>query len=205
MNRQNLEVLLTRTPKLNHSMILYHGSMISSEVIYPLSINVGTRLTSARNSSFWTPNFYYAILIIVGRFINEITEPASNTYICDIPGNLIFYDQKYDEKIRRGLKNKTVFVHMIYYPVKKLGAGNSREQLEYSIDTPVKPLQIYPITYADYQSMLRPVPSEWYPEQQKHIMQKYDSENYNLLQKSIFYDMNEMKMRKRHIRKLEEL
>lgn len=201
----HIETLLLRKRIPVGTLTLYHGTTVKTKTIKPLSINVGTKLSSVRKSSFWTPDFHYAVKHIIGRYIYEgIYEHTGNNnleYILHPTLPKIFLNQALMKDLQNYLRDKKVYIYQTIQPVKNLGAGHTKEQLEYSIDMEVVPNKIVELGFANIYTYLEPQDSEQFKITQKKIIELYNSQSYDWLQRTFFYDLAEMKRRKREINK----
>lgn len=134
-------------------MTLYHFSLMDLDVIKPVSINVGTKLSKVRYSSFWSKDKSYAYMWALLCFIfNEINlenlEGAvsftlNKFFIEKYPLNDKLKKKTTEEIILQGFekwkqKNPYFYIYTVKVPTKLVGRG-MYDIPEYTIDQDIKP------------------------------------------------------------------
>lgn len=145
-----LETLLTTNP-LEKEITVYHGSTEKVNIIYPKSINYGTKLSKERASSFWSPDYDFVRWFAFGKLINKLgyrTYRGSN-------GNYLVRPSDYNDIIKK-LKNEKLYIYEKTIPKEYLGIGHSRYE-EYTVDLPVKPDKVYTETYTKFKDLIKSI------------------------------------------------
>ena len=164
------------TNLINHtlakSMRLYHGSDKDLKFISANSLNMGTRISRRRYSSFWTDNFDYAMVWSLDLLAYRI----GLYYMHDIENNkFIIEDVHYIVKktgerkhaydiLMYVLKENPTYVYSAEIPMKYIGRGQV-PIAEYTVDAQVTPDQKTKIT----------------PEMAKKIVMVMDTDKFDVL------------------------
>ena len=150
INETRLETLLTTNP-LKKEITVYHGSIEKVNIIYPKSINYGTKLSKERASSFWCPSYEFVRWFAFGKLINKL---GYRTYR-GINGNYLVRPSDYDDIIKK-LKGGKLYIYEKTIPKEYLGIGHSRYE-EYTVDLPVKPDKVYTETYTKFKDLIKSI------------------------------------------------
>lgn len=147
---------------LARTMTLYHGSLKDLDTIKPCSINMGTRLSKVRLSSFWAKDKDNCIIWAAMIIFSNIGMP----YKVSLKDKKIYTldaDYKTTHKQVKSYKHASYWIEMAYnskpifiytlndVPLKKIGHGQVNVD-EYTLDEEVKPNKKEKVTF----STLRP-------------------------------------------------
>ena len=144
---------------IKKTMTLYHGSNKDLSTIKPLSVNMGTRLSKIRMSSFWAKDPEYCILW-AGMFIfHHLSFPyrvsLKDKKIYTIDTNYANKDKDANkfkhasEWLKEYYKTEPLYLYTLKnVPVKKIGRGQINAD-EYTIDEEVTPTNKKQITWED--------------------------------------------------------
>ena len=152
---ESLETFLTTNP-FEKEITLYHGSSGKYDMIKPLRINVGTRLSNPRNSSFWGTDYEWCKIYALQKLLSENgCDSLLNTVmksICpkdDVDDDLIAKESD-KNKIDKILRSEQIYLYTKKMPKKYLGIGHNASYPEFSIDFPVKPDNVEVLGYKDF-------------------------------------------------------
>ena len=152
---ESLETFLTTNP-FEKEVTLYHGSTGKYDVIKPLRINVGTRVSNPRNSSFWGTDYKWCKVYALQKLLSENgCVSLLNTVmksICpkdDVDDDLIAKESD-KNKIDKILRSGQIYLYTKKMPKKYLGIGHNASYPEFSIDFPVKPDNVEILSYKDF-------------------------------------------------------
>ena len=171
---ENLETRITKPiSNFQKYVTLYHGTdhRISSKIIDPAygRINVGTRLSSPRYSTWWTKDpffpFYYCCnivntnLLYKNGYIPKDTKinllnmfELTKRYICADGDNKIIYINKILEKdFIKDLNKNPGYIYKVTVPWKLVGRGHDITLDEYTLDIPVRAEEIV----VDYKTLIK--------------------------------------------------
>ena len=140
---------------LSRSMYLYHASYLKLNIIKPTSLNMGTRLSTRRMSSFWTSSLEYSLVWVLDWVcaaigIDTIHDiERKKMYFPDIRGRLRTDNpsgefKHISEIIKETLRKKPLYIHGAEIPMKYIGRGQVPID-EYSVDISVTPDKIIEI------------------------------------------------------------
>lgn len=174
------------TKGFNKNITLYHGSPIKLTRIDAKSINLGTRISAPRTSSFWTGNKDAAAI------------RGLNAWMCDniyefytamdafenIAENVIYVNKSEYDALRKKIKNCTIYVHEVTVPTKYVGRGHDPVLKEYTLDIPVFPRRVYTYTNIDLIKFIKPVNEDELAEARK------TKNKTSIMDKLLYDDMN---------------
>ena len=155
---ESLETFLTTNP-LEKTVTLYHGSTGKYDVIKPLRLNVGTKLSNPRNSSFWGTDPHWCKAYALQKLISENgCEALLNTVMKTIyPKDKIKEDIicKESEKssVEQTLRTGKIYIYSKTMEKKYLGIGHNAFYPEYSVDFDVKPDNVEELKYRDFKDI----------------------------------------------------
>ena len=155
---ESLETFLTTNP-LEKTVTLYHGSIGKFDVIKPLRLNVGTKLSNPRNSSFWGTDPHWCKAYALQKLISENScEALLNTVMKAIyPKDKIKEDIicKESEKssVEQALRTGKIYLYSKTMEKKYLGIGHNACYPEYSVDFDVKPDNVEELKYIDFKDI----------------------------------------------------
>ena len=155
---ESLETFLTTNP-LEKTVTLYHGSTGKYDVIKPLRLNVGTKLSNPRNSSFWGTDPHWCKAYALQKLISENgCEALLNTVMKTIyPKDKIKEDIicKESEKssVEQTLRTGKIYLYSKTMEKKYLGIGHNTYYPEYSVDFDVKPDNVEELKYRDFKGI----------------------------------------------------
>lgn len=155
---ESLETFLTTNP-LEKTVTLYHGSIGKFDVIKPLRLNVGTKLSNPRNSSFWGTDPHWCKAYALQKLISENScEALLNTVMKAIyPKDKIKEDIicKESEKssVEQALRTGKIYLYSKTMEKKYLGIGHNACYPEYSVDFDVKPDSVEELKYRDFKDI----------------------------------------------------
>ena len=142
--------ILDRT--LTKSMYLYHASYLKLNTIKPTSLNMGTRLSGKRLSSFWTSSLEHSIIWALDwlgvRFDMDVVHDIERkkAYFPDVDGrkNGETEFRHISELMIESLNKNPVYVYGAEIPMKLIGRGQVPID-EYTVDVPVVPDRVIEI------------------------------------------------------------
>lgn len=134
---------------LAKSMYLYHASYLKLNTIKPTSLNMGTRLSRKRLSSFWTNSLEHSIMWALDwlgvRFDIDVIHDIERkkVYFPDVDGRKESDGKDTEFRhisklITESLVHKPVYVYGAEIPMKHIGRGQVPID-EYTVDVPVVP------------------------------------------------------------------
>lgn len=143
---ETLEHFFGARPKTERGgmVTLYHGTPHGDLLeIKPVSLNVGTRLSKPRTSSFWSDDPDIAACMGVWSFLASVEDPEAEVsvmYIDFKTKNIHLVDTEYkrvEEFLRR--RRITVTVYRATVPSRYVGKGHDPSLPEFTVDIVVKP------------------------------------------------------------------
>lgn len=140
---------------LAKSMYLYHASYLKLSTIKPTSLNMGTRLSRKRLSSFWTNSLEHSIMWALDwlgvRFDIDVIHDIERkkVYFPDVDGRKESDGKDAEFRhisklITESLVHKPVYVYGAEIPMKHIGRGQVPID-EYTVDIPVTPDRVIEI------------------------------------------------------------
>lgn len=155
---ESMETFLTTNP-FQKDITLYHGSTLDLDVIKPLKINTGTKISSPRYSSFWGTDRFWCIAYSIQSLLNKngvIT--ILNTVmreICkkDKVKEDLIAREKDKRLIEKILRHGEIYIYCKKMPKKYVGIGHNANYSEYSIDVPVRPDTKEVLRYNDFKDI----------------------------------------------------
>lgn len=164
-----VETRLTK-PFIGKEITLYTGSPKKLNIIDPVNsrinnpdkytkgINLGTRFSAPRYSSYWCDNdmhpkffaFHRELLQKVGDAYNITWLEVYNEHIRGAYNKEKFYMKKSEKSdILPILKSIKIYIHKVTVPTKIVGRGHHKIHDEYTLDIAVKPDDIYEVDWND--------------------------------------------------------
>lgn len=147
------------TKGFNKTVTLYHGSPVKLTRIDAKSINLGTRISAPRTSSFWSGNKDAAAIRGLNAWMcdNIYDFYTSLNAFESIAENALYVHKSEYDALCKKIKNCTIYVHEVTVPTKYVGRGHDPILKEYTLDIPVFPRRVYTYTYTDLVKFIRPV------------------------------------------------
>lgn len=156
ITNETIETSITK-PLLPKMVTLYHGSDKQLSSIKPVSVNVGTRLSKARKSSFWCLTKDTPILMAVEQYISDsINIHGILTPL--VPKNEIVYPKEYKDIILKSLKNMTIYVYKKDIEKKYVSRGHYIGIDEYTLDIEVTPDFVEEYNLSDVKDSIKFIP-----------------------------------------------
>nr|DAR24435.1 MAG TPA: cysteine peptidase [Caudoviricetes sp.] len=147
------------TKGFNKTITLYHGSPVKLTRIDAKSINLGTRISAPRTSSFWTGNKDAAAIRGLNAWMcdNIYEFYTSMDAFENIAENMVYVNKSEYDALCKKIKNCAIYVHEVIVPTKYVGRGHDPILKEYTLDIPVFPRRVYTYTYTDLIKFIKPV------------------------------------------------
>lgn len=171
-------------------LTLYHGSAEKFDIIKPMSINVGTRISNPRQSSFWTSNFDGAVLFAAEGVINKyrkLNNLEKITHAFDLKNMKMLIDRSRKNDVINILKRNPVYIYEKTMPSKYIGRGHNIGLHEYTLDVPVRPDKIHILYYDDIKNIefidIRIINDIL----AKHMSGKYDMYTASLMDRLLYH------------------
>ena len=143
---ESLEFMLSKhVTTVNGNVTLFHGSPKNDlTTIFPLSRNVGTRLSKPRTSSFWAGDPQTATIMGMWRLLayivpNFMSSDCHIKWYIDFSIGRLCVARTSSKELFNILKDKSITVYVATVPAKHVGRGHDLEVGEYSVDVAVKP------------------------------------------------------------------
>jgi len=174
LNETPLETRLTDIrSNFEKEVTLYHGTdhRIPNKIVDPAygRINVGTRLSGPRYSTWWTKNpffpFYYCCSGIITNILYDRNYIEKGTkinllnmfeltkkYFCvDADNNVLYINKILKNDIMKNLNKNPGYIYKVTVPWKLVGRGHDVTLDEYTLDIPVQAEEIV----VDYKTLCR--------------------------------------------------
>lgn len=202
INRKNIEVMMVKHFNLNDYVDLYHGSMVKTDVIKPMSLNVGTRLTGVRSSSFWTDQRMYSIIHVIGRHLSLYQEEKHfrKRWFYLYHGEKVSVNERYKKEILKYLSDKKLYIYHIRTQYKNLSIGNSKDQPEFTIEYEVTPDDYEEFSFKDFSPYIIFEPEDIFEVRKKEYMDAWHNRKYRLVENVLYYDWDEVLKKRKKIR-----
>ena len=171
MNEDIETFLMHPVVYFKNMVTLYHGSTGKFDKIVPNSLNIGTRLSNTRRSSFWSDDKYVAIAFslnhylylngtnkkklssgeTIGNMCSAVGEVACLIYNKNGNMKLLINDKQNELKYRKflGIIKDDLYLYTKRYSPKIIGSGQAAEIREFTIDTDVIPDTVEKVTSSD--------------------------------------------------------
>lgn len=155
---ESMETFLTTNP-FQKDITLYHGSTLDLDVIKPLKINTGTRISSPRYSSFWGTDRFWCIAYSIQSLLNKngVTTILNTVMreICkkDKVKEDLIAREKDKRMIEKILRHGEIYIYCKKMPKKYVGIGYNANYSEYSIDVQVRPDTKEVLRYNDFKDI----------------------------------------------------
>lgn len=197
---ESMETFLTN-PLLPKQVKLYHGSSKKLDIISPMSLNIGTRLSSSRMSSFWTTDINLAKLFAIHQVISEEFGNNSCTLKPLVNDDKIWIIKEKEKEIISLLKKSKYYIYDKVIDKKYIGRGHNSAIEEYTLDIKIKPDNVNILTYDDIKNLL-----VFKPEKEiNELFNKFKSgkigQSKKLIDKMIFYSYDKWSSKNRDIKK----
>ena len=150
---ETMETFLVN-PLLPKQVKLYHGSSKKLDIIYPISLNIGTRLSTSRMSSFWTIDINLAKLFAIHQVISEKFGNNSCTLKPLVNDDKIWIIKEKEGEILSLLKKTKYYIYDKIIDKKYISRGHNAAIEEYTLDIKIKPDNVTIYTYDDIKSRL---------------------------------------------------
>lgn len=155
--KENIELYVTK-PKylLQKEITLYHGTnkKIPNKIIDPKygSVNVGTKLSHPRYSSWWVDDEFFALTVglysTFSKALNIKMNKISYEYInIDFENEVIYVNKDNIKEVMRIINNSERYVYIATVTTSIVGRGHNINIDEYTIDVPIKADQEIKIDY----------------------------------------------------------
>lgn len=226
---ETVETRLTK-PFIGKEITLYHGSSEKLDVISPISpdvinkkksvngINLGTRFSKPRYSSFWCDNDVFPKIFTFHReVVNRLMEKENNKEYRDVivkyfRGDYVkekFYIRNSDKsEFLKIFKSIKIYIHKVTVDSKIVGRGHHKVNDEYSLDIPVKPDGIYDVDWndKDIQNVYNFIDDNKFDsiDPREMFSSKYDDRpkrGWNIMYDLVYHDSDELKSIKKFIKK----
>lgn len=173
-NETPLETRLTDIrSNFEKEVTLYHGTdhRIPNKIIDPAygRINVGTRLSRPRYSTWWTKNpffpFYYCCNEVLTKILYDngyiergtkinllnLFELTKRYFCVDADNNVLYINKILKNDIMKNLNKNPGYIYKVTVPWKLVGRGHDVTLDEYTLDIPVQAEEIV----VDYKTLCR--------------------------------------------------
>lgn len=199
---------------LKKTITLYHGAYDRNyDMILPKSLNLGNRThPSQRDSSFWVKDFDYAVMWAMDWVLLHFKIPffhdIKNRKLV-MPGYFSAKDKETGKRMNAydfiidNIEKFPICVYEATVPTKLIGRGQFPID-EYSIDVPVKPDHMYPITKEIAKRVLRWAGEETFTKYHSAGFGFYKKTKPNLREKIVFKDPKKTLMKRIEIFKERE-
>ena len=142
------------------SVTLYHGSTKRYDTIIPNSINVGTRLSKERNSSYWSNDKGTSIVFGITNLLFGLNIKNYEYLYTKKDGKVMLAIEESDkDRAINALRTYKIYIHEIEIDPKTIGIGQAREVREFTIDKEVTPTKSYSVPYNELIKEIIFVPS----------------------------------------------
>jgi len=159
---ETLETRITR-PFLGKTVTLYHGSYKKLDKISPMTINVGTRLSGQRMSSFWGLNEFLAGFFAISDAIANYTKKPCKLYP-DFENEIFKCPVSYKKELLKLDYKIEAYVYIKTIETKYVGRGHNQELNEYTLDFPVTPDIVKKVHIRDYFNKIKWISDSEYNE-----------------------------------------
>ena len=229
---ETVETRLTK-PFIGKEITLYHGSSEKLDIISPISpdvinkkksvngINLGTRFSKPRYSSFWCDNDVFPKIFTFHReVVNRLMEKENNKEYRDVivkyfRGDYVkekFYIRNSDKsEFLKIFKSIKIYIHKVTVDSKIVGRGHHKVNDEYSLDIPVKPDEIYDVDWndKDIQNVYNFIDDNKFDsiDPREMFSSKYDDRpkrGWNIMYDLVYHDSDELKSIKKSIKNIKE-
>ena len=157
---ESLEFALSKHIPVKDGMVmLYHGSPKHVTSIEPRSINVGTKFSNVRNSSFWSDNPFTALMMGIWRALadkvpNFMSVDCEFSWYIDFRTSKIHVPKSHKKNLDKYLKDLKIYVYEANVPAKYVGRGHDMDLGEYTIDFTITPHAFWEIDKKDLYSVI---------------------------------------------------
>jgi len=147
------------TKGFDKTITLYHGSPIKLSRVDAKSINLGTRISAPRTSSFWSGNKDAAAIRGLNAWMcdNMYEFYTSMDAFENIAENTLYVNKSEYDALCKKIKNCTIYVHEVTVPTKYVGRGHDPMLKEYTLDIPIYPRRVFTYAYTDLVKFIKPV------------------------------------------------
>ena len=156
---ESLEMLIGKKPVTtkNGMVTLYHGSPeVDLQVIKATSLNVGTRLSSPRSSSFWADEPAVAIIMSIWKMLASDGKLFDSVaWLMDFKKRKFVVSNSSKAKFNLGMKSKIMCLYVATIPIAHVGKGHDPDINEYSVDIDVYPHHHSLMGYKDFIKYVR--------------------------------------------------
>lgn len=223
--KESVETRLTH-PFIGKNITLYTGSPKKLDIIDPVNsrinnpdkytkgINLGTRFSAPRYSSFWCDNdmhpkffaFHRELLEKVGNMYNITWLDVYNNHIKGDYNKEKFYMKKSEKSnILPILKSIKIYIHKVTVPTKIVGRGHHKIHDEYTLDIAVKPDDVYEVDWSDdyIQSCYEFIDDNKFEKMENTLRLKHSSRpkrGWNPLYDLVYYNDEELKSVKKFVK-----
>lgn len=191
-------------PFHSKEITLYHGSDKKLSLIRPLTVNVGTKVSKPRSSSFWTSNIngakLFAIESSVSKYCKDNNIPSFR-HVFDLLNLKMFVDKSRKSEFISVLKKIPVYVYQKTMDTKYVGRGHNLPLHEYTLDIPVKPDIVHEIKYKDMEGNIEFVDLKIIEDILKKFgFGKYDMYTSSFIERLIYHSPNKTTQMRKDIK-----
>lgn len=162
----HLDTLITKPSVFfNKKIDLIHVTNHKKDVVSPITVNAGNKLSKPRFSSWWTPYRSQTSWIVIVNlcrdfkdskwidfiFSPEVVTDEYGTYTAPIP----YIRKSFFEKHKKLIESYKVYVYTKRFKGSELGRGNEYSVDEYTVDYPVIPDKEEIYTFKDLKKYIR--------------------------------------------------
>lgn len=221
---ETLETRLTKPiSNFEKYVTLYHGStkQIPNKVIDPAYgiINIGTKLSKPRYSSWWTRDLYFPCYTSIEKALHYLnleagTRPAhkdkkiikqnqeiiKRLYCLDHINKTMYINEKYKDIFKKYVNQYPGYIYEVTVPWNIVGRGHNIEIEEYTLDRPIKAKEIL----INYNKLNKYVNIKYIPESEIILKNQItNTENHNItynpnIMEKIIYYKNARDIRKNY-------
>lgn len=211
---ESLETRLTK-PFLPKYITLYRGDKLKYSIVDPKQgmINIGTKLSSPRYSSWWCKDPSFPCMKVYSKVFRdyfyenlfykddeEYNENINKVFLMDYMNKKIYIHKSFKNKIPKNITHG--YLYEVTVPTNVVGRGHNIEIDEYTLDFPIKPDKILKIKYSMVEPYIEWVDDEFLLKKYEKIKNYKMSHNPNFMEYLIYYDTDEMRKRRKQFKKL---
>lgn len=207
---ETLETSVTR-PFLSKDVTLYHGSKIKykNDVIDPRfgAINIGTKLSSPRYSSWWTTDKIFPLFSSAQTVLRKLLckyidnkEDFEKAYVLDFKNRKFYINQKYKDLIDWNFSSEN-YLYQVTVPRRIVGRGHNIEIDEYTLDQPIKADKVKLIKLKDLKPFIEFKDESFIILKIKEFESSHATYKPTVMDKMIYYSNDEMRKIRKDYRK----
>ena len=155
---ESLETFLTTNP-FESDITVYHGSVDKMIIIKPTRLNVGTKISKPRMSSFWGSDYMWCKVFAVQRLIENHKFRVPNNRVLKFMNKKIPFTEDLicliedKNNIEKLLRSSKIYIYTKTFNKKFVGIGHNACYPEISCDFPVKPDKCDELKYEDFKDV----------------------------------------------------